>query len=279
MSYFQAIIIGLLQGVTELFPISSLGHSVLLPSLFGWTNIVQAQTAKESFFLAFLVGLHCATAIALIIFYRAEWMKLMRALLVTLQTRKIVNPAEKLIWLIILATIPVGLFGLAFEHLLRTVFAKPLAAAIFLTINGLILFFGERLRVRSQKKRLISSLSRTDAVIIGSSQILALFAGISRSGSTMVAGLMRGLDHEESAHFSFLLATPLILAAGVYKLPDLFGANGNGVRGQILIGSIVAGLAAYVSIRFLSRYFQSKTLLPFAIYSLIAGVLMIIRFA
>ena len=278
MSYFQAIIIGLLQGVTELFPISSLGHSVLLPSLFGWTNIVQAQTAKESFFLAFLVGLHCATAIALIIFYRAEWMKLMRALLMTLQTRKIVNPAEKLIWLIILATIPVGLFGLAFEHLLRTVFAKPLAAAIFLTINGLILFFGERLRVRSQKKRMISSLSRTDAVIIGSSQILALFAGISRSGSTMVAGLMRGLDHEESAHFSFLLATPLILAAGVYKLPDLFGANGNGVRGQILIGSVVAGLAAYVSIRFLSRYFQSKTLLPFAIYSLIVGVLMIIRF-
>lgn len=279
MTYFQAIIIGLLQGVTELFPISSLGHSVLLPSLFGWDNIVRSQTAQESFFLAFLVGLHCATAIALIVFYRAEWLKLVRAFLVTLHTRKISSPAEKLIWLIIAATIPVGIFGLVFEHVLRTLFAKPLAAAVFLTVNGLILFFGERLRRRAEKKRQLSSLSVTDATLIGSAQILALFAGISRSGSTMVAGLMRGLDHEEAAHFSFLLATPIILAAGLYKLPDLFGHNGDGVRGQIIVGSIVAGLAAYVSIRFLSRYFQSKTLLPFAIYSLVVGVLMILRFA
>jgi undecaprenyl-diphosphatase len=197
-------------------------------------------------------------------------------------------------WLLIIATIPVGVVGLLFEHGLRTLFAKPLAAAIFLTINGIILAVGERLRRRvpTRPHRFASdsddtsegalgdgsSVNTTDALIVGSSQIAALFAGISRSGITMVAGLLRGLDHEDAARFSFLLATPVIFAAGVYKLPDLLGPLGNGIRGQVVVGSVVAGLCAYVAVRFLTRFFQTRTLNPFAIYCLIFGIASIIKF-
>ena len=282
ITYFQAIILGLLQGVTELFPVSSLGHSVLLPALFGWHNIVNSESGSESFFLAFLVGLHCATAIALIIFYRRTWIKIFKSFFRTLKTRQITTPDERLTWLLILATIPAGLTGVIFEHKLRTLFAKPLAAAIFLTINGLILLAGEKYRraaLGRKAKRQLAHLGYGEAGVIGTAQVFALLAGISRSGITMVAGLVRGLSHEDAANFSFLLATPVILAAGVYKLPDLLGPNGAGVRGQILVGSIVAGVSAYFSVRFLTRYFQTRTLTPFAIYSLIAGILMILRFA
>jgi undecaprenyl-diphosphatase len=206
-------------------------------------------------------------------------------------------------WLLIIGTVPVGLFGLLFEHTLRTVFAKPLAAAIFLTLNGAILFAGERLRRRSAARvgavgattatvestgahaaepddpsRRLDTLAYREGLAIGASQIGALFAGISRSGITMVAGLLRGLDHEDAARLSFLLATPVILAAGVYKLPDLLGPNGAGVRGQILVGSIVAGVAAYLSVRFLTRFFRTRTLTPFAIYCLVFGAISIIHF-
>jgi undecaprenyl-diphosphatase len=295
ISYFQAIVIGLLQGVTELFPISSLGHSVLVPALLGWDEITKAQSQKESFYLAFLVALHVATAIALLIYFRAEWARIIGGFLSTLRTRRVETPDQRLAWLLVVATIPAGITGLALEHTLRTQFAKPLAAAIFLFVNGLILLVGERYRRRASVQHLVATheqvrsetetgrrldtLQYREAGVVGVAQVGALFAGISRSGITMVAGLVRGLDHEDAARFSFLLATPIILAAGLYKLPDFFGSLGNGVRGQALAGSFAAGIAAYVSVRFLLRYFETRTLTPFAIYCLVAGALCIVHFA
>jgi undecaprenyl-diphosphatase len=293
LTYFQAIVIGLLQGVTELFPISSLGHSVLVPELLGWHSLVAGQSADESFYLAFLVGLHVATAIALVIFYWRDWVAVVRGLFRSIGRRRIETPAERMAWLLVVGTIPVGIVGLVFEHSLRTVFAKPTAAAIFLTVNGLILLAGERLRRRASTRELVEehphhddpahregrdldTLELREGGFIGSAQILALFAGISRSGVTMVAGLLRGLDHEDAARLSFMLATPVIFAAGVYKLPDLLGHNGDHVRGQVLVGSIAAGVAAYVSVRFLTRWFATRTLTPFAVYSLVFGIAMIV---
>ena len=294
MSFLQAILIGALQGITELFPVSSLGHSVLVPAWLGWDSLVAGQSANKSFYLAFLVGLHVATAIALLIFFRKDWARIIRGFLTSIRHRRIENPDERMAWLLVIATIPVGVVGLTFEHGLRTLFAKPLAAAIFLTINGVILAVGELLRRRAASRPHRSptesddategslgdgaSVNTTDALVVGSSQIAALFAGISRSGITMVAGLLRGLDHEDAARFSFLLATPVIFAAGVYKLPDLLGPLGNGIRGQIVVGSLVAGICAYLAIRFLTRFFRTRTLTPFAIYCLIVGVASIIKF-
>ena len=294
ISYFQAIVIGLLQGVTELFPISSLGHSVLVPSLLGWHTLAKAQSADESFYLAFLVALHAATAIALLVYFRADWIRIIGAFLRSLRARRIETADERLAWLLVVATIPAGITGLVLEHTLRTVFAKPVAAAIFLTLNGLILLAGERYRRRDEVRALaaqhpqttfpepgrrLDTLGFKEAGVVGVAQVAALFAGISRSGITMVAGLARGLDHEDAARFSFLLATPIILAAGIYKIPDLLGPLGDGVRAQAAVGSVFAGVAAYISVRFLVRFFETRTLVPFAIYCLIAGALCIIRFA
>ena len=292
LTFFQAIVLGALQGFTELFPVSSLGHSVILPQLLGWTDVVAAQSAKESYFLAFLVGLHVATSLALLFFYRSTWARIIRGLIVSLRTRRIETPDQRLGWLLVVATIPAGLAGLLLEHSLRVLFAHPLAAAGFLVVNGLLLLFGEWVRRRAEVRRVVAAHATNEAgdrrldtfefresIAIGLAQAFALLPGISRSGITMVAGLARGLDHEDSARFSFLLATPIILAAGVYKLPDLLGANGDGVRPQILVGSIVAAVAAYVSVRFLTRYFTTRTLTPFAIYCLVVGALAIIRFA
>ena len=296
ISYFQAIVIGLLQGVTELFPISSLGHSVLVPAWLGWDHLVTAQSADESFYLAFVVALHVATAVALLVYFRAEWVRIIAGFVRTWRTRRIETPDERLAWLLVVATIPAGITGLALEHALRTLFAKPLAAAVFLTVNGLILLAGERVRRRANVQKLatvpatgaatgpepgrqLDTLDFRESVVIGVAQVGALLAGISRSGITMVCGLVRGLDHEDAARFSFLLATPIIFAAGVYKVPDLAGHLGDGIRGQALVGALFAGVAAFVSVRFLVRFFQTRTLLPFAVYSLIVGAISIIRFA
>jgi undecaprenyl-diphosphatase len=294
ISYFQAIVIGLLQGVTELFPISSLGHSVLVPAWLGWDTITKDQST-ESPYLAFLVVLHVATALALLVYFRADWVRIIRAFFRTLKTRTLQTSDERLAWLLIVASIPAGLVGVVFEHKLRTVFAKPLAAAIFLTINGVILLFGDWVRRQAAVKELVAThetvssesevgrrldtLDFKEAVAIGIAQIGSLFAGISRSGITMVAGLARGLDHEDAARFSFLLATPIILAAGLYKIPDLTGHLGNGIRGQALVGGAFAAVAAFISVHFLVRFFQTRNLLPFAIYCLVAGGISIIRFA
>ena len=291
LSYFQAIILGLLQGVTELFPVSSLGHSVILPQLLGWTDVVAAQSATESYFLALLVGLHVATALALIVFYRDTWARIVSGVITSILTRRIETADQRLGWLLIVATIPAGIAGVLLEHSLRVLFAKPLAAAGFLVLNGLILLGGEWLRRRAGRRPAghahragrdgsrLDSLGYRVAASVGVAQAFALLPGISRSGITMVAGLARGLDHEDAARFSFLLATPIILAAGLYKLPDLLGHNGDGVRAQVLVGSVAAGLAAYLSVRFLTRYFTTRTLTPFAIYCLVAGALCVIRFA
>jgi undecaprenyl-diphosphatase len=263
ITYLQAIVMGVVQGVTELFPISSLAQAVILPTIFGWDSLAAAQGQSESFFLAFLVGLHVATAIALLIYFWSDWRKIIGGLFSTLgagaRERKapwgvIRTPDQRMAWLLIVATIPAGLTGLLFEHVFRVVFAKPLYAAVFLMVNGLILALGERFRRRAEVKavaaqhgtyegtefRRLDTLEFREAIIIGVAQVFALIAGISRSGITMVAGLVRGLSHEDSARFSFLLATPIILAAGVYKLPDLFGTLGNGIRGQVIVGSIAA---------------------------------------
>jgi undecaprenyl-diphosphatase len=293
LSYLQAIVIGILQGVTELFPVSSLGHSVLVPELLGWHSLVAGQSADESFYLAFLVGLHVATAIALLVFFRRDWIAVLRGFGSSLRHRRIQDANERMAWLLVVGTIPVGVVGLVFEHHLRTLFAKPAAAAVFLCINGLILLAGERLRRRAATRELVDehahhveagheagrdldTLELREGAFVGSAQILALFAGISRSGVTMVAGLLRGLDHEDAARLSFMLATPVILAAGVYKLPDLLGPNGDGVRGQVLVGSLAAGIAAYVAVRFLTQWFRTRTLTPFAIYSLAFGAFMLV---
>ena len=289
ITFFRAIVIGLFQGVTELFPVSSLGHSVLIPALIGWDDIAKAQST-ESPYLAFLVALHVGTALALLVYFREDWYKIVGGLLGSARERRVTTPDARLGMLLIVATIPTGLVGLVFEHSLRTIFAKPEAAAVFLTLNGVLLLVGERLRRRVavgagyggdgfSGGRKIESLSYLEAGFIGLTQVGSLFAGISRSGITMVGGLMRGLDHEDAAHFAFLMATPIILAAGVYKIPDLMGSLGDGIRAQAFVGALVAAVAAYFSTRFLVRFFQTKTLTPFGIYCLAFGGFCIVRFA
>ena len=386
MTYLQAIVIALVQGVTELFPVSSLGHSVLIPAWIGgsWQTMVTQSSEAESessFYLAYIVALHVATALALMWFFRADWVRIIRGFFRSLprsvrlsaQDRRlrlaVADKDERLAWMIIFATIPVGLVGVLLEHTFRVLFAKPTAAAILLFINGLILLGAEALRrsalrrkpavaaaaagrpaqafaqagtaetaaagapgqtlaqgytgalrydspgapdgpggpargavgpgdvrrpgshrkqaggrdvadidAAEQSDARLARLSYADGLLIGATQILALLAGISRSGVTMAGGLWRGLDHEDAARFAFLLATPIILAAGVYKIPSLFGTAGQHIHGQVIVGVIVCGIAAYLSVRFLVRWFQTRTLTPFAIYCLIFGGISIIHF-
>ncbi len=295
LSYLQAVVIGLLQGVTELFPVSSLGHSVLVPAWLGgsWEHLVLAQSDPESPYLAFIVALHVATACALLVLFWRDWVGIVRGFFSSLRSRTVTTTYERMAWLIVMSTIPAGITGLLLEHTLRTVFAKPLAAAVFLTINGLILLGGEWLRRRAPQPgpttgspdsesvddAIADHVSRRDAGVIGVLQTAALLPGISRSGITMVGGLLRGLTHEEALRFSFLLATPIILAAGVYKVPDLIGPLGDGIRGQALAGAAAAFLAALVAARFLERWFRTRTLIPFAVYCLVAGAASIVHFA
>ena len=294
LSYVEALVVGAFQGITELFPVSSLGHSVLVPAIVGgqWSRDLNVSE-PESPYLAFIVGLHVATALALLVFFWRDWVAIITGLATSIRHRRVSTSAERLAWMLVLATIPVGLCGLALEHLFRTTLGRPVPAAIFLAINGVILYGGERLRRKAPAEEAdvtaavgsdtvavrlapsderIARLSMPRAVVIGSAQILALLPGISRSGVTMVAGLLRGLSHEDAARFSFLLATPVILAAGVLKIPDLFGPLGDGIHGQVLAGSVASFVAAYLSVRFLTRYFESRTLTPFAIYCFVAGI-------
>jgi undecaprenyl-diphosphatase len=295
LTYFQAVIMGLVQGLTELFPVSSLGHGVLVPALLGWHNLVNSQSQSESFFLVFLVGLHVGTAVGLIVYYRATWFALFRGLFRQLgdvprngiRSLWRLNTPEtdanyRLLFVLALGSIPVGIAGVLLERKLRVLFDKPLAAAAFLCVNGVILLVGERLRRnvgRHARFKRIAAMTPLNALVIGSSQIFALFAGISRSGVTMVTGLSSGLDHEESANFAFLLATPVILMAGLYKLPSLMGSLGDGVRTQTLVGALCAMVAAYIAVNFLAKWFTTRNLVPFGIYSLVVGALCLVRFA
>jgi undecaprenyl-diphosphatase len=337
ITYLEASVVGLIQGVTELFPVSSLGHNVLIPALIGgsWASDLNVA-APESPYLAFIVGLHVATALAMLIYFWRDWVRIIGGFFRSIRDREIVTVDQKMAWMIILATIPVGLVGLVFEHEFRVLFGKPIRAAIFLFINGLILYAGERFRTKKslaadaeqaaenepastpavvadavmadsvaadtratrvparpgvaahasgqravrqqeasravQADRRLTKIGFWHALIIGSAQVLALLAGISRDGVVMVAGMFDGLSRQDAARFSFLLSTPVILAAGVLKVPDLTGHLGNGIHGQILVGSILSGVGAYVSVRFLMKYFQTRTLTPFAIYCLVFGL-------
>jgi undecaprenyl-diphosphatase len=358
MTYLEASVVGLVQGVTELFPVSSLGHNVLIPALVGGSWATDLNVARaESPYLAFIVGLHVATAIALMIYFWRDWVRIIKGFFTSIRHGRIETADEKLAWMIVIATIPVGIVGLGFEHTFRVLFGKPILAAVFLVVNGGILFSGERFRTRASKAadaalaagadpavtgpgaalaadpsltedpalaagiaapgppgpsgtaaapgflatppampeearhasgqraarqletaqaiqadHRLSRLGYAQAVIIGSAQILALLAGISRDGVVMVTGMFRGLSRQDAARFSFLLSTPVILAAGVLKIPDLTGPLGNGIHGQVLVGSILSGVGAYVSVRFLMRYLQTRTLYPFAIYCAVFGL-------
>jgi len=299
-------LIGLTQGITELFPISSLGHSVLIPALIGgsWKDLATQSSTRDSG-LAFIVALHVATAVALLIFYRSEWVRIIRGFLTSLRpsiaARRLVvrDDDERLAWLLVIATIPVGLTGVLLEHTFRTIFAKPLAAAVFLTVNGVVLLVGERLRRHADADSAAEPRPATGSTVLptptryGARPVLslsyreALGVGRTRSRRYSRGSAARrrhgrrpdpGLSHADAARFSFLLATPVIFAAGVLKLASLAGPAGD-IHGQVLVGSLVAGTAAYASVRFLVRYFQTRTLTPFAIYSLLAGIGCVIRFS
>jgi undecaprenyl-diphosphatase len=340
LTYAEAGIVGLIQGITELFPLSSLGHSVLIPALVGgqWAKDLNVSKS-ESPYLAYIVGLHVATAIAMIAFFWRDWVRIIAGFFASIGhaarpepgTRRWEpqNTDQKLAWMIILATIPVGIAGLALEHLFRTVFSKPILTALFLCVNGLILLGGERLRRRGadvESQQMAADLEMTEArqkatvaagtrgpvgstvggrhgsgqralkqqqaslavesdqrlvavgflagFILGAMQILALLPGISRDGIVMVSGMFRGLTRQDAARFSFLLSAPVIFAAGLLKVSDLTGPLGNGIRGQVVFGSILAGIGAYLALKFLVRYLSdaSRTLTPFAIYCLVAGL-------
>jgi undecaprenyl-diphosphatase len=349
LTYPEAMFVGLLQGVTELFPVSSLGHSVLIPAIIGgsWAQDLNVSAA-ESPYLAFIVGLHVATAAALIVFFWRDWVRIVGGLLTSIRYRRVTTANERLAWMIILATIPVGIAGLALEHLFRVFFSKPILTALFLCVNGLILLASERRRTRmamagadatpapqqfgppqyqqapyqqapyqrepdgqeprqqpqwqgqpQQQQwdgdagagravpadkavsidkavaadRRLSAMGYKRAILIGATQIAALLPGISRDGIVTVASMRTGLSREDAVRYSFLLSTPVILAAGVLKIPDLFGPLGAGIGGQVLAGSVLAFAGAYLSVRFLTRYFgESKSLRPFGIYCLAAGL-------
>ncbi len=336
LTYAEAGVVGLLQGITELFPVSSLGHAVLIPALIGgqWAQDLDVSKA-ESPYLAYIVGLHVATALAMILFFWRDWVRIIRAFFASVWhaiapapgTRRfeLQDTDQKLAWMIILATIPVGIAGLLLEHTFRTVFSRPLLTSSFLFVNGLILLAGERARRRGadaeaqqvafdvqmaaerqkatvaaggqgpigggrhssgqrafkqeqaslavQADRRLVGVGFLNAVGLGAMQILALLPGISRDGIVMVSGMFRGLSRQDAARFSFLLSAPVILAAGVLKIPDLTGPLGAGIRGQVLFGSALSFVGAYLALRFLVRYFSNpaRTLTPFAIYCLVAG--------
>ena len=346
LTYLEGAVVGLIQGVSELFPVSSLGHNVLIPAIIGGQWAADLDVAKpESPYLAFIVGLHVATAIALLVYFWRDWVRIARGFLGSLRERRVETADQRLAWMIVLATIPVGLVGLVAEHPFRLIFGKPVVAGAFLAVNGVILIAGERFRSRASvdadariaagrrlepvaaggrmapapagvgpglaayapavaaspvtapsagapsagvpsaaapsagappaeimADRRLSAMGYGRAVVIGSAQILALLAGISRDGVTMVAGMRRGLAREDAARFAFLLSTPVILAAGVLKIPDLFGPLGSGIRGQILLGSVLSGLGAYAAVRFLVRYLRTRSLVPFGIYCVVAGL-------
>jgi undecaprenyl-diphosphatase len=270
MTYIQALVIAVLQGATELFPVSSLGHAVILPGLLGW-QIDEGGAA----FLPFLVMLHVGTAVALLGYFWQDWWALVLGGLGQLDAHRS-RESRHILLLIAIATIPAAVLGAVLEHKLRVLFGTPIAAALFLGGNGLVLLLGERLRGReAASHRAIATLTPTDAIVVGFSQALALLPGISRSGVTIVAGLLCGIDHAGAARFSFLIAPPIILGATVFEVPKLLHANvAAGTFQLAVIAALVAGAVAFASTAFLTRYFRDHdnwALNPFAYYCLAAG--------
>ncbi|MBF6191889.1 undecaprenyl-diphosphate phosphatase [Nocardia sp. CDC186] len=311
LTYFQATVIGAVQGVTELFPISSLGHSVLVAAWLGgdWERLTgQGEADSGTPYLAFVVALHVATALALLGYYWRDWCVIVAGFFTTLRTGRLDTIPQRLAWLIVIATIPVGVLGFLLEHPLHALFGTPFYAGIFLALNGVVLIIGEGLRRRNepslaeygrrfarqearrgtvtavartprQSDRPLAALGTADALGIGFAQAGALLTGFSRAGLTMVGGLWRGLAREHAAKFAFLLATPAILGAGVLELPELVGPETEGIRGPVLFGAVVSGASSWLAVRFLERYFQTRTLLPFATYCIAAGTLSVVHFS
>ncbi len=283
MDIFQALIFAVIQGVTELFPVSSLGHSVIIPKLFAW-DINQ----HDPFFLTFLVATHTATAIVLFIFFWKEWKKIIAGFFRSLKEREIneKDPEAKLAWLIIIATIPAGFLGVLFEDTLKNLFASPDLVAAILMLNGFLLLGAEALRKKGKKEpfdaqgsnKRIAALTWLQAIKIGLLQCLALIPGFSRTGATLTGGLVSGLSHEDAAKFAFLLATPIIGAASVLKLPELLTPGESKFIVPLLAGVIAAAISSYLSVRFLTKYFETKTLAPFAIYCIGVGFLVSVYF-
>src|ERR1051326_1396821 len=281
LNIWQIIFLALLQGITELFPISSLGHTVILPGLFGWGDLVRNKS-----FLPLIVALHLGTSIALVIYFWRDWFQVVRSVAKSVKDGEVHTGTEEWVsFLIIIGCVPAGLLGVFLESPLKSLFASPLIAATFLVVNGSLLFLGERMRRRSESKdmklspkerearlRPLSSLTWKEAVIVGLAQALALIPGISRSGASMVAGLGVGLNHEDAARFSFLLGTPIIGAAALLEVPQLIGQP-RSVLLLVGIGMVLAGVAAFLSTRFLLKYFETGRLNPFAYYCWGAGLL------
>ncbi|TME06716.1 MAG: undecaprenyl-diphosphate phosphatase [Chloroflexi bacterium] len=288
LNIWQTLFLAMLQGVTELFPISSLGHTVIIPALLGWGDLVH-----DPGFLPLIVALHLGTSIALFIYFWRVWFQVGRSVVKSVKDGEVKRGTEEWVsFLIIIGCIPGGLFGVFLEKPLKVLFASPLVASVFLVVNGSLLFLGERLRRRAEAKmqvenvdvkerearfRPLSSLSWMEAIMIGFAQALALIPGISRSGVTMVAGLGVRLNHEDAARYSFLLGTPLIGAAALLEVPQLFSQSLQ-VLLLVLLGMVVAGVAAYLSTRFLMKYFETGRLYPFAYYCWAAGLLSLFLF-
>jgi undecaprenyl-diphosphatase len=284
ISYFQAVILGLTQGVAEPFPVSSLGHAVVLPKLAGW-DIHQ----NDPFFLTFLVATHLATALVLLGFFWTDWVRIVKGLWRSLAMREIRadDTDARLGWLLVVGTIPAGILGLLLQDPLRTLFASPQVGAAFLIVNGVALLVFERLRKRPPRPgdylgdgdARIAKLSWRQAVAVGTSQTAALVPGISRSGFSMGGGLLVGLSNEDAARYSFLLATPVILAAAALKVPELLGSQGNGVRGPALVAGLCAAVTTFLAVKFLLRYFQTSRLTPFGVYCIALGTVCTLVFA
>jgi len=276
LTYVQAAVLGLLQGVTELFPVSSLGHSVLLPHLLGWNVDLSSPQ-----FVAFVVATHLATALVLFVFFWNDWMKIIGGIFRSLFRLKLRegDTYARLGWLLVASTVPAGILGLLLQKKIEGLFDSAMLVAGALILNGIVLFAAEYLRKRAQEGAAddgkLAGLSWTQAVIIGLAQCFALIPGFSRTGLTMTGGLVSGLSHENAARYAFLLATPIIAAASILKVPSVLHG---GMLGQSLVGALCAALAAYVSVRFLTRYFETRTLTPFAYYCVAAGITSLLLF-
>jgi undecaprenyl-diphosphatase len=274
LSNLQAVILGILQGVSELFPVSSLGHSILLPALLGWTIDENAN-----YFLTFLIATHFATAAVLFLIYRRDWGRIFSGILRSIRLRNIApDPDAKLGWLLVVGTVPAGIVGILFQKQVQKIFARPVYVASFLALNGVLLYAAELMKTRSKSgggrgadDRIAMEISWRQSAGVGLMQVLALLPGFSRTGATIAGGLMVGLAHEDALRFSFLLATPIIAAAAALKLPMLLASRNAPAIEAAAIGASCAAIASYLSVKFLTSYFRTRTLTPFAVYCLLAG--------
>lgn len=282
LTYFQSFILGSLQGITELFPISSLGHSVVLPKLLGW-HINQS----DPYFLTFLVATHTSTALVLFFFFFDDWKKIIAGFFRSLKGREIApfDSEARLAWLLIVSTVPAGILGILFEDTFKKLFASPQLVAFILILNGIMLYGAELLRRKAKENNSqagsdtrIAKLTWIQTIEVGLMQCLALIPGFSRTGSTITGSLLVGLSHEDAARFAFLLATPIIGAASVLKLPELATQTGTKVLGPTLFGAFMAGVFAYLSVKFLTKYFETEKLTPFAVYCAVVGIALSILF-